>query len=185
MQKLLEGIASAAGGWIELRYQARRSKRLVVRNGQVEESSSVDLIGVGVRAFVDGAFGFASTTDLTRSGIERAVEIARSTASAASEAKKHHVPPFAKTELARGVFPLATADPVADHSLEEKLGLVSRIDALVRSSSDSIVSSEVSYEETLDEKSIVTTDGASAHVFDAKPTFRVLAIAGKLSLIHI
>lgn len=179
MQKLLEGVASAASGWVELRYHARRSKRLVVRNGQVEESSSLDLIGVGIRAFVSGAFGFASTTDLTRSGIERAVEVARSTAAATSRAKKHRVSRLAKAELAKGVFPLATDDPLSDHSLEEKLELTARIDALVRSSSNSIVSSEVSYAEMLDEKIVVTTDGASAHVFDAKPTFRVLAIADK------
>ena len=96
MRRLLEGIATGASGWIELRYHARRSKRLVVRNGQVEESSSVELVGVGVRAFVDGAFGFASTTDLTETGIRRAVGIAQDTAKTAAGAKKHRIEGIAK-----------------------------------------------------------------------------------------
>ncbi|MFC2077234.1 TldD/PmbA family protein [Candidatus Bipolaricaulota bacterium] len=179
MRRLLEGIATGASGWIELRYHARRSKRLVVRNGQVEESSSVELVGVGVRAFVDGAFGFASTTDLTETGIRRAVGIAQDTATIAAGAKRNRIEGIAKTGLASGEFPLRTDDPLDRHSLEEKLELVTRIDALVRSSSPLVVSSEVSYGEMLDEKVIVTSDGASAHVFDAKPALRVLAIAGK------
>lgn len=179
MQRMLEGIASGASGWVELRYHARRSKRLVARNGQVEESSSVDLIGVGVRAFVDGAFGFASTTDLSEHGLRKAVGIAQSTARAAAQAKRHRIEGLAKASLATGTFPLATVDPLESHTLEEKLELVSRIDALLRSSSDAIVSSEVSYSESLDEKVIVTSDGASVQVFDAKPALRVLAIAEK------
>ena len=42
---------------------------------------------------------------------------------------------------------------------------------------DCVVSSEATYAEMLDEKIIVTSDGASAHVFDAKPALRMLAIA--------
>ena len=76
MLKLLESLASSSSTWIELRYHARHSKRLVVRNGRVEETSSSEQTGVGIRAFVDGAFGFASTSDLTRSGISRAADVA-------------------------------------------------------------------------------------------------------------
>jgi len=177
MQSLLGEIAAAASSWVELRYHARRSKRLVVRNGKVEESSSIDLIGVGVRSFVGGAFGFASTTDLSRAGIERAVGIAQNTAAATARAKRNRSTGLAVVDLARGTFPLQTDDPLENHSLEEKLELVLKIDAQIRSSNDCVVSSEATYAEMLDEKVIVTSDGASAHIFDAKPALRVLAIA--------
>jgi TldD protein len=177
MRTLLESVAKAATDWVELRYHARRSKRLVVRNGQVEESSSVDLIGVGVRAFVDGALGFASTTDLSREGIGKAAEAARSVAKAAAGAKKAKIERLAPARLAAGVYPLQTEDPLGDHPLEEKLALVLKTDELVRAASESIVSSEVSYAEMVDEKVIVTSDGASAEIYDAKPALRVLAIA--------
>jgi len=74
---------------------------------------------------------------------------------------------------------VATADPVEQHSLEEKLALVRRTDEKVRAASGLIVSSEVSYAEMIDEKAIVTTDGASTEIFDAKPALRVLAVAQK------
>jgi len=179
MLKLLESIAVASTTWVELRYHARRSKRLVVRNGQVEESSSSELTGVGVRAFVDGAFGFASTSDLTREGIERAVGIAQATAKTAATAKRHRIESLAKANLARGDFPLDTADPLDAHSLEEKLTLITRLDQDLRSASSLIVSSEVSYAEMIDEKAIATSDGAAVTLQDAKPALRVLAIAGR------
>ena len=179
MLKLLESIAAASTTWVELRYHARRSKRLVVRNGQVEESSSAELTGVGVRAFVDGAFGFASTSDLTRGGIERAIGIAQSTAKMAATAKRHRIESLAKPNLARGSFPLDAADPLDAHSLEEKLELITRLDHDVRATSSLIVSSEVSYAEIVDEKAIATSDGAAVTLQDAKPALRVLAVAGR------
>ena len=177
MRRLLEGIAAGASGWVELRYHARRSKRLVVRNGQVEESASIDLVGVGVRAFVDGAFGFASTTDLTEAGIGKAMQVAQSIAETAAGPKRKKVPGLAQATFGNGVFPLETDDPLAAHTLEEKLDLVVRTDGLVRAAHPSIVSSEVSYAEMVDEKVIVTSDGASVQLHDAKPAFRVLAVA--------
>jgi len=177
MRSLLEQVAAASAGWVELRYHARRSKRLVVRNGQIEETSSVELVGVGVRAFVDGAFGFASTTDLSDAGLRRAVATAQGAARTAASAKRHPIAGLASADLATGVFPLETDDPLDAHTLEEKLALVLETDELVRARHTEIVSSEVSYAETIDEKVIVTSDGAAAHVHDAKPAFRVLAIA--------
>ena len=77
MQKLLEQIVAGASGWIELRYQSRSTKRIAVRNGKLEESSSVLLAGLGVRALVDGVFGFASTTDVSKKGILAAIDAAQ------------------------------------------------------------------------------------------------------------
>lgn len=179
MRSLLEGIAAAAGDWVELRFHSRRSKRLVVRNGRVEETSSAETTGVGIRAFVDGAFGFASTTDLTREGIERSARIAQSTAAATAALKRTGIGRLADVDLARRELPAPTTDPLDAHSLEEKLALASLLDELLRSSNSLVVSSEVSYAEMVDEKIIVTSDGASAVVKDSKPALRMLAIAGR------
>jgi len=179
MRSLLGEIAGAANGWIELRFHSRRSKRLIVRSGQVEESSSVDSVGVGVRAFVDGAFGFVGTTDFSKSGLRRAVGIAQRAAQTAAGAKRKPIAGLAKADLASGIFPLETDDPLDAHSLAEKLDLVVRIDELVGSRHRAIASSEVAYVEMVDEKIIVTSDGASAHLHDAKPAVSVLAVAAR------
>ena len=179
MLQLLQEISSRASGWVELRYHARRSKRISVRNGKLEESSTLRLTGVGVRALVDGVFGFASTTDLSEGGILKAMSEAQSAARASAAAKREKISALPRVALAVGEFSVQTDDPLDDHPLTEKLELVMRIDELVRSASEKIVSSAVSYSELQDEKVIVTSDGAAAHIIDAKPDFRVLAVAQK------
>lgn len=179
MHRLLESIAVGASSWLELRYHQRNRRRIVMRSGVLEESSSVFSAGVGVRTLVDGVFGFASTTEMTREGIRAAVAVAQAAARASAGGKMHRVPGLADAQMARGVFPVSTDDPIDAHPLEEKLELVRQMDARVRDGSDRIVSSSVGYEEIQDEKIIVTSDGASAHIFDAKPEFRVFAIAAR------
>jgi len=179
MQKLLEKIMAGASGWIELRYQARSTKRITVRNGSLEESSSVLLAGLGVRALVDGVFGFASTTDVSERGVLAAIEAAQSAAKTSAGAKRERIKGLAEAPMATGTFAVATDDPLDAHSLEEKLALVLRLDERIRSGAKEIVSSTASYGEIQDEKIIVTTDGASAHVFDSKPELRAIAVAGR------
>jgi len=177
MRALLEGIATSAESFVELRYHARTTRRIAVRNGDVEESSSVRLTGVGVRALVDGTFGFASTSDLSEAGIRKAVAAAQGAAKTAARAKRERIERLAEGALAKGTFPVPTDDTLGDHPLEEKLDLVLSLDARVRNGAKEIVSSSVMFSEIEDEKVIVTSDGASAQLFDSKPDIRVIAVA--------
>jgi len=177
MRALLEGIARGAEGFVELRYHARTTRRISVRNGDLEESSSVRLTGVGVRALVDGTFGFASTSDLSEAGIRKALAAAQGAAKTAARAKREKIVRLAEGALAVGTFPVPTDDPLENHPLEEKLNLVLSLDAHVRNGAKEIVSSSVMFSEFEDEKVIVTSDGASAQLFDSKPDIRVIAIA--------
>jgi len=179
MQRLLERIVAGASGWIELRYQARSTKRITVRNGGLEESSSTLLAGLGVRALVDGVFGFASTTDVSETGILAAIEAAQGAARTSAGAKKARIEGLADAPMAKGTFAVATDDPLDAHPLEEKLALVLRLDERIRAAAKEIVSSTASYGEIQDEKIIVTSDGASAHVFDSKPELRALAVGSR------
>ncbi|HEX32616.1 MAG TPA: TldD/PmbA family protein, partial [Candidatus Acetothermia bacterium] len=91
MLQLLQEIAARSSEWVELRYHVRRSKRISVRNGRLEESSTLRLAGVGVRALVDGVFGFSSTTDLSEEGIARAVSEAQGAARTSASAKREKI----------------------------------------------------------------------------------------------
>ncbi len=177
MKDRLESVVRNTPEWIEARYHARTTRTLTVRNGQLEESSSVRLVGVGLRALVDGVFGFASTTDLSAASIRRAADAAIAAARASAPAKRTRITRLATPGLAHGEFRVAASDPLDHHPLEEKLHLVMGMDAKLRAASSKIVSSAVGYGEILDEKWIVTSDGASAHIFDSKPELRVLAVA--------
>lgn len=69
MERLLADVARRSPTWLEARYQERRTLVLSVRNGHFEHCASGRTRGVGLRALVGGAFGFASTTDLTAPGL--------------------------------------------------------------------------------------------------------------------
>ena len=177
MLTLLRHIVRDTSEWVELRYHSRQTKTVSVRNGRLEESSSVRVAGVGIRVLVDGVFGFASTTDLTKEGIKRALVDAQRAARVSAASKREKIKDLAQKPFGVGTFSVKTADPLDAHPLEEKLSLTVSIDERMRKGSPKIISSSVQYSETQDEKAIVTSDGAAAHVFDAKPDFRVLAVA--------
>ncbi len=81
--------------------------------------------------------------------------------------------------LAQGTFQAMTGDPLGDHDLEEKLTLVMDTERRIRESSPSIQSALAAYSEIIDEKYILTSDGARVRVLDAKPDFRVMAVAAR------
>ncbi len=179
MQKHLEAIIAQVTGWVELRYQSRSTQRITLRNGKLEEASSTRLSGLGIRALVDGVFGFASTTDMSEHGIRSAIEAAQTAARTSAGAKRQRIAGLAEAPMATGTFAVTTDDPLDDHPLDEKLALVIRLDERIRAGAKEIVSSTASYGEIQDEKIIITTDGASAHVFDAKPELRAIAVASR------
>lgn len=179
MLELLQSFARHSDAWVELRYHARRTKRITVSSGRLEESSSVRLTGVGVRALVDGVFGFASTTDLSEKGIAQAIREATGAARASTAGKRERIKGLAAMTPATGEFSVVTDDPLDAHPLEEKLALAMRVDERIRAASKQIVSSTISYAELQDEKFIVTSDGAAVHLVDAKPEFRAIAVAQK------
>src|SRR5262245_51069205 len=100
MLELLEG-ALAHGDWLELRFHDRRSRSILVEDGKLEAARSTHHAGVGVRALVNGAWGFASTSVLTKESLARAVESARKAAAAAARVTKHRVK-IPSTTFARG-----------------------------------------------------------------------------------
>ena len=80
--------ASACGAtYADVRFELCRSERIEVRNGLVASLADASSSGYGIRALVDGAWGFAASDALHGQGIDttaaRAVEIARASASIA------------------------------------------------------------------------------------------------------
>jgi TldD protein len=176
MFDLLEGVLDDAG-FVELRYHDRRARSVSVEDGKVESARSTRHVGVGVRALVDGAWGFASTSLLTKDALQRAIADARAAARATAGDRAEKVPEPTRTALSSGEHRSDARDPLSAHSLEEKIALVRGADERVKKAHSSITSSAARYSELVDEKMVVTSDGARVHLFDAKPEFRVSAIA--------
>jgi TldD protein len=80
--------ASARGAdYADARFEVERAERIEVRNGVVASLSDATSTGMGVRALVQGSWGFAASSDLSDAGVDaaasRAVDIARAGAAIA------------------------------------------------------------------------------------------------------
>jgi len=74
--------------YADVRFEEGRTERIEARNGDVVTLADETSTGYGIRAFCDGAWGFASSPDLSDAGIDltaaRAVAIAKAGASVAA-----------------------------------------------------------------------------------------------------
>jgi len=79
-RRALDTAAARGASYADVRFEDGRSERIEVRNGVVATLDDATSVGYGVRALVDGAWGFAASADLTEPGVDaaaaRAVEIA-------------------------------------------------------------------------------------------------------------
>ena len=117
--------------YADARIVESRDRTLTTKNGKVGHVSSDESAGIGVRVIAGGAWGFASTDDLSPPAMEAcarlAVEIARSSATA----KKHDVR-LVPEPPARAVWTShCEQDPFAV-SLESQLALLVEADAAMR-----------------------------------------------------
>jgi TldD protein len=85
--RALDTSRARGAAYADVRFQVDRSERIEVRNGVVASLADTQTTGYGVRALVQGAWGFAASADLTPAGIDaaavRAVEMARAGAAIA------------------------------------------------------------------------------------------------------
>ncbi len=177
MRDILKTIAADAKHWTELRVHDRRALQILVRKGTLETAAYRKTCGVGVRVLVNGTWGFSSTGSLERTDIERAVRDATASAEASSAGRLEKIERLAECELAVGDFTSGNAAELATHTTEEKAALVVEAERRTRDASDRIRSAMSRYTELIDEKWIVSTDGADAHIEDAKAEFVIAATA--------
>ena len=83
--RVLDTAIARGAAYADVRFENDRSERIEVRNGDVVTLSDETSAGYGIRALVDGAWGFAASADATDAGLDRAaaraVDIARAGAS--------------------------------------------------------------------------------------------------------
>ncbi|HEY1097367.1 MAG TPA: TldD/PmbA family protein [Myxococcota bacterium] len=170
------------GPWLELRLHDRRTRSITVEDGRTEAARAVRHCGVGVRAFFDGAWGFASTSVLTLPAIERAIAQATAAATAAAKGKKRggkKLTQPAAVPWQNGTYVSPGLEPLHSRSLADKIDLVMQTAVAARKAGARITSASATYSEIVDEKFIVTADGARIHILDDKPELRVNVVAGR------
>lgn len=169
-------IEASPTDYAEARFHRREKNQVILRKGELEDITSEVYSGVGIRVLQDGAWGFSSlnntTPDSVRDSLKTAAKMARTASCKKREKVRLH--PVAPVT---GEFAAPVKDPLPNHPLEEKVDLCVRTDRQLLSH-EGVKSSFVFYQELIDEKWIITSDGADVRIRDSKPQFIVGAVAG-------
>jgi len=80
--RALDTARSRGASYADVRFEDARSENIEVRNGVVVTLSDTSTIGYGIRAFVDGTWGFAASADTSDAGIDATAALAVAIASA-------------------------------------------------------------------------------------------------------
>jgi TldD protein len=117
--------------YCDVRIVDDRHRALMTKNGVVAHASDSESLGVGVRVIADGAWGFASSDNLSRESVERTAASAVSIARASSRVKNE--------PLKLAPEKAAVADWTTPHkidpfttSLEQNLELLMKVDGELR-----------------------------------------------------
>jgi len=131
-RRALDAAVSARGvAYADVRVVDIHSRSLSTRNGRVGSASSGESLGCGIRVIANGAWGFASTGDLTAEGIARAARLAAGIAHASSLALRSPVQ-LASEPAHRAVWRSEwKKDPLA-MPVDEQLSYLLRVDEELR-----------------------------------------------------
>lgn len=130
-QKALDIVRSRGASYSDVRVVDIRREDLHVLNGQISQTDFSDDLGIGIRVIVNGAWGFASSPDLSEDSITAAAERACSIAAAGARE------PFENTRLSElGAYQDTWCTPVMENPfqvpLETRLDLLLSVDEILR-----------------------------------------------------
>lgn len=161
---------------VELRYHDKAFRSVRVQDGQVDRTGLRRRGGVGVRVLAGGTWGFAATGDTTLGAIKRSIVQARAAALASAGARTDQVPGLPSDALATGDFATPSFDEVGSRSPDERVALAREVEAEARGSG-LVKTASAMYAEIVEEKVIVTSDGADVRLRSARPELHVHAVA--------
>ncbi|HID94500.1 MAG TPA: TldD/PmbA family protein [Candidatus Latescibacteria bacterium] len=122
----LKGVSYA-----DIRIVELTSESLEIKNGSPEEISSIEESGFAIRVISDGAWGFASSSQIETREIERAVDLALRIARASATLKSGDVH-LSPVEPIRADYRTPFRKDPLEVSIDEKLDLLLKADALMR-----------------------------------------------------
>jgi TldD protein len=126
--RALETARLKGAAYADARWTHTVTQNLAVKNGQVDGLASTESTGFGVRVLVDGAWGFAASSDLSAAEVDRVTALAAQIARASSLAPAAPVrlgPPVAS----RGTYTTPIEVDPFTVPVEAKLDLLLRAEA--------------------------------------------------------
>ena len=74
----LDSALRSGVSYADVRVVESRDRELATKNGKPGQVSGTESAGLGIRVLADGCWGFAATDDLSKSVVESAAAVARS-----------------------------------------------------------------------------------------------------------
>jgi len=172
-------VATMRGAsYADVRSVSQRSRALTTKNGKVGSASDAESMGMSVRVIVDGAWGFAASEDLSRSGVESTASRAGAIARASALVKQQDVRLAAeKPAIAEWTTPHAI-DPFSI-SVEQNIDLLLKIDSELRAVAG-ITLAETNLNFNREEQWFISSEGAGIHQtkYSAGAGYTAYAFAG-------
>jgi TldD protein len=178
MMEALNAAKLAGAAYADVRVQRQRQNFVFTREQQIQNVTDTDSLGCGVRALVDGCWGFAATQTLTKDGVAAAAR------EAAAVAKANRVARDRAVELAPApAVPDATwkghyaKDPF-EVSIEEKVDLLLRTNAAaMKATNVKFVTSGLFF--VKEERNFANTDGSVITQTNVRswPVVQITAVA--------
>ena len=180
MRDLLRSIIDnrPSGVHLEIRYHQRKNEQVRVDKGVLRTADSDSYAGVGIRALVDGAWGFANTSRFDKATLN---ETANDAITAATTLSKHisEKTILAPIEAVQGTYENLGTDPIQNHSFEERVELALDMDKLMRDSDERVKGTITLLEVPSNHRYILNSDGADVEIRDTRPQFFVRAVASE------
>jgi TldD protein len=171
----LDAARRAGASYADARVGRYRRQSIATRERQVTGVSDTESYGLGVRTLVDGSWGFAATSTMTRAGAQRAAADASAMSRAARIVRRHRVELAPVTPVTGAWMTPVRRDPI-DIPLEEKIALLlAANEAALKVPTVRFASSALSLLREV--KTLVTTEGTNVTqtLIRVGPTFSVTA----------
>ena len=173
----LDAARSAGASYADVRVSRNRTQTILTRERRVQNLVDNETLGFGVRALVDGAWGFAASRDLTRDEVTR---VARQAVAQARANRSALVRPVALAPVPgnqRGSWRSPIEQDPFDVPIEEKVALLlAANEAALKVGGARFVNSGMFF--LREEKTVGTTDGTlvTQTIYRAQPTMTVTAV---------
>jgi TldD protein len=174
----LNAARKAGASYADARVGRYRRQVINTRERQVAGVIDMESYGLGVRTLIDGSWGFAATSTMTRAGAQHAAMEAAIMSQAARVLRKQRVE-LAPVKPITGTWMTPVQRDPLEVPIEEKIALLLAVnDAALKVAGIRFVSSGLALLREV--KTLVTTEGTNVTqtVFRVGPAFQATAIGG-------
>lgn len=166
-QTAIEAAVKIGVSFVDIRIENTTATIIEINDGVTKQALSSKLKGAGIRAFIDGAWAFAQTTDLTPSGMR---STAKSVAKLAMATKDKVAEKFdIEGPSTQGHFAYPVKKKFDMISIDEKMALVKMIDDQAREYDKRISSTRSVYGDMWTELYIANSLGTNIYTENSIP----------------